>query len=239
MRLILGAIIATTSVIILGVLIISPVFFTNEKPTPVMLSFNIIDQPYLENWCQDISSFLLSENIRGTIFISGKLAEKYPSCITSFPNSFDFGSQTYSNVPLTEISDYSLKLEEVKKGRQTINMVGNLDSKLFKAPYGETDDDIYSLLSRNDILADFSYQNQYHKYHENQFLKFDLLTYDSQNLSKNLLQNIESSDVPVQIEFETYMSRDEIQSTISELGSLDIEFVTASDIVKMELTRRN
>ena len=239
MKLILGAVIATTSIIILGVLIISPVFFPIEKPTPVMLSFNINDHPNLDNWCKEVSSLLQSKNIRGTVFISGKLAENYPSCITSFPKNFDVGSQTYSYTQLTEISDYSIQLEEVKQGREVINKIGNLDSKLFKAPYGETDDDIYSLLSRNEILADFSYQNQFHKYHENQFLKFDLVTYDSQNVNYSLLQNIESSDYPIQIEFNSFMSSNEIQETISVIETAEIEFVNASDISQMELTRRN
>jgi len=239
MRLILGAVIATTSIIILGVLIISPVFFTTEKSTNVMLSFEIYEQPNLETWCQELSNFLHSKNIGGTIFISGELAEKYPSCITSFPNNFDIGSQTYSYAQLTQISDYSIQLEEVKQGRDAVNEVGNLDSKLFKAPDGATDENIYSLLSNNGILADFSYQNQYNKYHDNQFLKFDLLTLESQNISFDSLQSVESSKIPVLIEFDTYMSIEEIQEIILEIDSWDIELVTASDISKIKLTGRN
>ena len=189
MRLILGAVIATSLITFLGVLVISSVFFSTEIPTPVMLSFNIYDQPNLENWCQELSNYFHSKNIRGTIFISGDLAKKYPSCITSFPNNFDVGSQTFSYAQLPQISDYSIQLEEVQKGKEAVNEVGNLDSKLFKAPYGATDDNTYSLLSKNGILADFSLQNQYNKYHDNQFLKFDLLTYDSQNYSLDSLIN--------------------------------------------------
>jgi peptidoglycan/xylan/chitin deacetylase (PgdA/CDA1 family) len=239
MRLILGAVIATTTIIILGVLIISPVFFTNEKPTNVMVSFEIYDQTNLEIWCQDLSNFLRSKNISGTVFISGELAKKYPSCITSFPDNFDIGSQTYSYAQLTQIPDYSLQLEEVKQGRDAINEVGNFDSKLFKAPYGDTNENIYSLLSSNGILADFSYQNQYNKYHDEQFLKFDLLTFDSQDIYSEYSQIVESNNIPVQIEFDTYMTIGEIQQIILEMDSWDIKFVTASDISKMKLTERN
>jgi len=239
MRIILGAVIATTSIIILGVLLVSPVFFVSEGSTPVMLSFNIYDQPNLEDWCQELSVFLDSKNISGTLFISGEMAEKYPSCITSFPKDFDIGSQTFSYVRLTQVSDYSIQLEEVQKGRESVNKVGNLDSKLFKAPFGDTDENIYSILSRNGILADFSYQNQYNKYHDDQFLKFDLLTYEPQTESIDSLQNMASSEVPIQLEFDTYMQVREIEEIISDLESWNVKFVTASDISKIDLTRRN
>ena len=239
MRLILGAVIATASIIILGVLIVSPVFFPTDKPTQVILSFNIYENSDLDFWCKDLGDHLHSSSIKGSLFISGKLAEQYPSCITSFPQNYDVGSRTYSYVDLTQISDYSKQLEEVQSGKRAVDNVGNLESKLFKAPYGAIDNNIYSLLSRNGILADFSYEFQYNTYHEDQFLKFDLVTYDSQNISSNSLKNIESSNVPVLIEFDSFMSIDEIEKIISELDSLNIEFVTASDISKMELTRRN
>jgi len=239
MKLIFGAVIATAAVIILGVLIVIPSFFPSENHVNVMLVFNIYDGPNLDNWCGNISDFLASENLIGTIFISGDLAKKNPSCVTSFSKEFDVGSQTYSFTPLTQISDYVIQLEEVKKGRDSINEVGNFDSKLFKAPHGETDESIYSLLSSNGILADFSYQNQYNKFYDNKFLKFDILTLNSQEISSNSLQAIESSTIPVQIEFDSSMSVEEIQKMILQIKSLNVDFVTASEITKIDLTRRN
>jgi len=238
MKLILGAVIATASVILLGVLIVAPSFFESEKSTNVMLTFDIYDQQYLDVWCSDLAEFLKSENISGTIFISGNIAKKNPSCITSF-YKFDIGSQTYSYISLPQIQDYVLQLEEVKKGRETINEVGNIDSKLFKAPFGDIDENIYSLLSSNDILADFSYQNQYNKYYDNKFLKFDLLTINSKDISTPSLQSIKSSKIPVQIEFNSSMTLEEIKKSFFQIKSLHINFVTASDITQMELTRWN
>jgi len=239
MKIILGAIIATSLILFVGVLVISPVFYPADNSTPVMLSFNINEQTNLPNWCEDLSTFLLSKNIKATIFISGELAEKYPMCITGFPKNFDIGSQTFSYVQLTEISDYTKQLEEVNKGKLAVDKTGNLESKLFKAPFGITDDNIHSLLSRNGILADFSYQKQYNKYSDGQFLKFDLVTYDSQNNSIYSLQDIESNKIPVQIEFDTLMTVNEVKEIISEINTWDIKFVTASEISNIELTRRN
>lgn len=239
MKLILGAVIATTLIIIIGVLIISPVFFSQEKPVKVMLSFNIYDQPNLENWCKEVSNFFRTKNIDGTIFISGKIAEAYPECVNSFPTDFDIGSQTYSYVSLTQIQDYAIQLEEVKNGRDAINAIGHLNSKLFKSPYGHTNDNIYSLLSRNEILADFSYPNQYNKFYNGQFLKFDLLNLDSRKLSSESLKDIESSDIPVQIELDSSIPIGEIQGIIQKLESANVDFVNASELTNMELTRRN
>lgn len=239
MKLILGAVIATALVIILGVLIVTPSFFENEKKTSVMLTFNIHDDSNLDIWCHNLSEFLKSENSYGTIFISGELAQKNPSCVKSFSKKFDIGSQTYSYVSLPQIQDYGIQLQEVKKGRDAINVVGNMDSKLFKAPFGDTDENVYSILSSNDILADFSYQTQYNKYFNDKFLKFDLMTIDSKNISTSSLQSIKSSTIPVQIEFDSSMTLDEIKKIFFQIKTLNVNFVTASDITKMELTRWN
>ena len=239
MKLILGAVIATALVIILGVLIVVPSFFENEKSASVMLTFNVHDGSNLNVWCQNISEFLKSENSFGTIFISGEIAEKNTSCVKSFSKKFDIGSQTYSYVSLPEIQDYGIQLQEVKKGRDTINEIGNVDSKLFKAPFENTDENIYSILSSNGILADFSYQNQYNKYVNDKFLKFDLITINSKNISTSSLQSIKSNTTPIQIEFDSSMTIDEIKKIFFEIKSSNVDFVTASDITKMELTRWN
>lgn len=238
MKLIVGAVIATAAVIILGVLIIIPSFFETES-TNVMLTITVYDQPNLATWCQNLSEFLEFENGHGAIFISGEVAQKNPSCVTSFSKNFDIGSQTFSYVSLPQISDYRAQLEEVKKGKDAIDKVGNLDSRLFKAPFSDTDENIYSLLTNNEILADFSYQNQYNKFFNGKFLKFDLLTINSKDISAKSLQSIKSSKIPVQIEFDSSMTIDEIKNVFSQIKSSNIDFVTASDIAQMELTGRN
>ena len=239
MKLILGAVIATSLILFIGILVISPVFFPKENKAQVMLSFNILDDTNLPNWCNELSNFLNSQNIKGTIFITGRLSEKYPSCVTSFPKSFDVGSQTYDYVDLTEISDYSKQLEQVQKGKVAVDKSGNLDSKIFKAPFGKTDKNIYSLLGSNDIRADFSYENQYNKYYDSKFLKFDILTYDSKYHSAESLKNIESSDKPIQIEFDNSMSVEDIKKYLEVMHGWKIKFVTASEMTNMKLTIRN
>lgn len=237
MKLIVGAVIATATVVVLGVLIIIPSFFESGS-TNVMLAISVYDQPNLDIWCKNLSEFLESENGHGAIFISGEVAQKNPLCVTSFSKNFDIGSQTFSYISLPQISDYGNQLEEVKKGKEVVDQVGNINSRLFKAPYGDTDENIYSLLSSNGVLADFSYQNQYNKFFNGKFLKFDLLTINSKDVSTESLQSIKSSKIPVKIEFDSSMNLDEIKNVISQIKSSNIDFVSASDITQMELTLR-
>ena len=79
----------------------------------------------------------------------GKLAESYPKCVTLFSSNdgIDIGSSTYNYINLTSTQDYLLTLEEVKEGKRAVDSIGRLDSKLFKAPSGSTNQNIYSLLT--------------------------------------------------------------------------------------------
>ena len=173
--------IATGIVVVLGIAIISPVYYQKRPISQpiVMLSFSIIGDSNVPKWCNDLSSILEKHNLRAAVFITGKVAERNPACISSFSsNDIDIGSQTYNYVNLTSITDYSAALEEVRSGKEVLDKTGNLNSRLFKAPYGSTDQNIYSFLTRSGIVADFSYAQHYNKYENGKFIKYDLVTYD-------------------------------------------------------------
>lgn len=246
-------IISTGTIIVLGMAMIIPAF-TQQKPErsipSVMLSFNIMNtQGEISSWCQSLSSVLEKHDVRATVFVSGLIADSDPECVSSFSPDVDIGSQTYGYVDLTSISDYSEALEEVENGRQAIDEAGDLDSRLFRAPYGKTDENIYSLLNRPGIIADFSYVSQYNRYENNQFVRYDLksLTGDTDGL--RLFSVVSQDDdvvrpynpVPILIRFDNSMEIDQIDRFISQLKSdyqNDIHFVNASDVVGLDLTIR-
>lgn len=145
--------IATAGVIILGIFTIFPMFLHPEPRQLVLLSFSIENDQNLPSWCSEIFSILKKYNTGAAIFISGSVAEKFPSCITFVPENIDVGSQGYNYVEIPSISDYSKQLEEIQKGKEVIDRISGFESKLFKSPYGKTDANIYSLLSRAGILA--------------------------------------------------------------------------------------
>lgn len=231
--------IATGVVLVLGVLMILPPFVSsNETPSKIfLLSFSLNDNVSPE-WCENLSSVINKHNVKAVVYLAGKTAEKVPACVTTFSENVDIGSQTYSFTSLDSINDYSQQLQEVKEGKNSIDRIGNLDSKLFKAPKGSTDENIYSILKRSGILADFSYDSQYNKYYQDQFIKFDLQTFDGTEKTIQFLNDKEFSS-PVVIRFDNDTPIEEIDKIISELQSHQTLFTNPSEVTGLDLTVRN
>ncbi len=186
----------------------------------------------------ELSNVLQKHNVNAAIFISGKTAQLYPECITSFGTGIDIGSQTYNYVNLKSIPDYSVQLDEIINGKNIIDNTGNLDSKLFRAPYGNTDDDIYSLLYRSNILADFSYENQYNKYENGTFIKYQISNYNTSKYSKDFFLKLDENNKPIIINFDNSISIKSIEDFIVDINSKNIHFVSASELTKTQLTIR-
>lgn len=230
--------------IVIGVAILLPVYY-QERPRPtIMLSFSIINDNNILKWCNDLSSTLQKYDIKATVFMTGKLAESYPKCVSLFSSNheIDLGSSTYNYANLASISNYSSAFEEVRNGKRAIDQVGKLNSKVFKAPYGSTNEDIYSLLSRSGILADFSYTGQYNKYENGQFIKYDLVAYNgsTSSSSKELFNSLSSKEKPVLISFDNSIPVSQIDSFISKVKSQinDVYFANASDLTDVPLSVR-
>jgi hypothetical protein len=240
-RLNIIATLVTALVIMAGFAMVSPMFFRTtgtEIKQQVMFSFSISQENEISDWCQDLSTILSTNDIEATVFITGEIAEEYPECILCFSEKVDIGSQSYSNTDLTKITDYSLKLEEVKKGKEAIDSIGNLSSKVFKAPLGATDEDIYSLLSRNEILADFSYKEQYNIYHDQQFIKYDAVTYNGRDRHPAFFLTLEEQTCPIIITFDASDDIDYIDEFISNFDIDQFQIVNVTTLTGLELTVR-
>ncbi|MGI0063967.1 MAG: polysaccharide deacetylase family protein [Nitrosopumilaceae archaeon] len=233
-----AGIISTSLVVIASFLTYGMIFFEPTPSRPVLLSFDIVDDNNLPNWCIDLSKILEKNNVKAAVFVAGKIAEKYPQCVLVFHDDIDIGSETYSYVNLDSILDYSLQLDEVKNGKDAVDKVGNLDSKLFRAPYGNTDDNIYSILSRSGILADFSYNNQYNKFSEDKFIKYNLTSYDGAYYNAGFFKNLKFDEALLMINYDNSVSVNEIDNFISDLKSAKLRFVSASELTKIDLTSR-
>ena len=237
MKLVQVSAISTGIVIILGIAMVAPGFIRTNPPVIAMLSFSIIDDSNAPTWCNDLSDVLKKYNVKAAIFVTGRVAERDPTCVTAFPNNVDIGSQTYHYISLTSIQEYTAELEEVKNGKIAIDKAGNLDSKLFKAPYGATDENIYSLLNRANITTDFSYNNHYNSYYNGEFIKNDLIEYKGIEHSPNFFSSL-TINKPVLIDFDNSTPIKQIDSFVSELKSTNIHFVSASDLTHTSLTIR-
>lgn len=217
-----------------------PIFFRNQnipQNPRVMLSFEIKNNKNITEWCTELSLLLNENNITATIFFPGKIVEQNPTILTIFEKGIDIGSQTYNYVNITSL-DFTAQLNEIKKGKQIIDQKGNLNSQIFKAPYGETDENIYYLLTQNNITADFSYQTQFNLYENGQFIKYEAITSEntiaSIKTSLNILENHQLLIIP----FENTNLIQDITEIILELKKFDIQFVNASDLAGTDLTGR-
>jgi hypothetical protein len=245
----LGAV-ATAAVVAIGVVLaIGPSYMhtiDRNRPPPIMLSFSVVDDHNVPQWCKDLSTILAKHNIKATVFLTGKVAEQHPDCVTALAaySGIDIGSQTYSYVALPSISDYTKALDEVKHGKAAVDVAGNIDSKIFKAPYGATDQNIYSLLSTADITADFSYNSQYNKFEGGQFVKYNLVSCNCGE-SPDKVHSLLDMHSPVMIDMDNTVQPSEIESLVVELknssgdGGSSMTFVNASDLTGLELTVRN
>jgi hypothetical protein len=192
-------------------------------------------------WCNDLSSALERQRVKATIFVTGRTADLYPDCITSLASidGIDIGSQTYSYVNLASVDDYLKAKEEVKNGKLAVDRAGNIESRLFRAPFGSTDQNIYSLLSSSNIAADFSYRTQYNKFEGGQFVKYDLVTCTCASWPPEKVWKLLEAGDPVVIESSSRTPVSEIEGFISALKSDGrIKLVNASDLTGLDLTVR-
>jgi len=229
-------IISTTIVIVLGVFIVIPPYLPQQKPLTTLLFFNIADAQNLPQWCDDLSSTLQKQNIQATIFVTGQIADNYTSCVGELAQRNDVGSLTYDYFNLTG-QDYSDQLYEIKGGKDAVDRAAHIDSRLFKAPYGNTDRNIYALLNQSGILADFSYDTQYNKYYDGKFIKFDDVEYNATQYSPDFFHNL-SSDNPIIINFDNTTPVQKIDEYISQLKSRHIVLLSASQLTGINLTIR-
>ena len=238
MRLAHLGILTTAIVISLGVLSLTPAYLEVKPHKTILLSFSISDSENLPEWCNELSNFLNTNKIKAVVFVTGKVAQEFPHCVSSFRNGIDIGSQTYNYVELPQISDYLEQLDEIKNGKSAVDKAGNLNSKLFKAPNGATDENIYSLLIHAKIFADFSYENQYNKIYQEKFLKFDLASFQASDHDLSFFKKLNFADVPIMINFDNSDSIDTIIDFIFYLKSNEISFVNASELTGLQLTQR-
>ena len=233
--------ISTAAVILIGMVLIIPAFSPPSPPDyhrqTVLLVFSVAEEDDAPEWLLDLSSTLNKHQVPATVFVSGKIASSHPECIGAFTDNVDIGSRTYSYVELPEISDYFIQLEEVEKGKNSVDAAGNLNSKLFMAPFRETDDEIYSLLSRSGIIADFSYTDHYNKFHNGQFIRFEIESYDGSEYSADFFLHIETEE-PIMILFESDTPVTRIDDFIAILKSGKTHFINASEITGLNLTLR-
>lgn len=235
MKLVHVGIISTGLVIIAGIALVAPALILPSLPVshPVLLSFEIRNSSNLPEWCHDLASKVKQENLKGVIFIPGEIAQDFPDCVNLFSKNFDIGSSTRTYSSLELVSDYQVQLDEIKNGKELVDKAGNIESKIFRAPYGYTDQNIYSLLTKSGIIADFSYDKQYNYFQNGQFIKYDLQEISQYSEIKKI-----DKPTPLLVNFDNTESVESIFDEINQIKKQNVVFKTPSELVGQQLTMR-
>jgi hypothetical protein len=242
MKMAQAAVISATIAIAMAMTVILPALMQpsqQAQPLTVMLSFSVAKYGGdVASWCTNLSNLLTTQKVKAIVYFSGAIADLSPSCVTAFKDGIDIGSRTYDYVDLTSISDYNVQLQEIMNGKKAVERAGSLTSSVFKAPYGRTDENLYSLLNRSDIIADFSNELQYSKLSFGQFMTFSLRTYNGSDHQPDFFANLPTTSTPIVITFDNSVSIDLIGQVISKLKTGNVRFINASDMTGLTLTVR-
>jgi peptidoglycan/xylan/chitin deacetylase (PgdA/CDA1 family) len=228
-----GAII-TIIIVVIGVVLIYPALRLDSHvvQNQVLLTFNIINSTNLPTWCNDLSRFLQDNNIHSTVFITGNMAETYPSCVTGFGKNSDVGSMTYSYDTITGLN-YTGQFSKIQQGKAAVDEQGKLNSTIFRAPQGAVDDKIYSILTRLHILGDFNYKDHYNIYTNGPsgkiFYRFPMTSLD--NISDSKLPG-RDPNIPLMVNIYNYDSIKKVQEFINSASKNPHQFVTASELIR-------
>jgi hypothetical protein len=237
-----AATIITIIVITVGIAITSPLFIrpnTTEAKQVVMLCFDVNQTPHASEWCINLSRILDQNNLPATVFFSGKMAEQNPKNIFCFSENVDIGSKTDNCHDFSEINDYSLKLKQIQHAKTALEQAGNIEISTFRTHLEFEDPDIYSLLNRSGILADFSYIDHYNIYKNGYFIRYEAKVYDAKNYGAEFFLGISKSDTPLIICLDNTLPIVVVEAFLVELKKGDFMFVNASGLAGFDLTVRN
>src|SRR5690625_647162 len=110
---------------------------TNQKV--IALTFD--DGPD-ERFTPKILDVLHKHKVKGTFFLLGTRIEKYPHVAKRIRDEgHEIGSHTYWHPDLTKTGKDNL-IWEVEKNEQTIHSVLDIETDLFRAPYGALNEDL-------------------------------------------------------------------------------------------------
>ncbi len=232
--------IATTIVIVAGVAMISPMLLRTQNrgvQPKIAIFLYVPTEANATAWCGEIASYLKATNTKATVFFTGEVVDNNTKLVTEFGETVDIGSMTQSYKPLLDITDYTAQLIEIRNGKISIDAAGHFDSKLFSAPYGAVNSDIFSQLRRTGIVADFSYDDHYNKIHNGTFITMPLRTVDGSTLDTHALVP-QLNDTPTIVRFYSTTSPKKVIETLESLKAEGYQFLNASDITGIQLVNR-
>lgn len=116
----------------------------NKKKNQIALTF---DSSWEFKNTREILNILKGYSIKSTFFVTGSWAEKHPDLVQDILNDgHEIGNHSYSHPHFTQISKEQI-IDEVQKTAGIIKRQTGYHSNLFRLPYGDTNQEVLTLLS--------------------------------------------------------------------------------------------
>ena len=117
-----------------------PLFHGSRTEKKIALTFDACPSFTHGGFDERIVRTLIDSGVPATFFLSGKWIVKHRNAVKKLASiqEFELGNHSYSHPHCTTISDDSLR-RELERTEFLLNSIAGTSSKLFRPPYGETD----------------------------------------------------------------------------------------------------
>jgi len=178
------------------------------------------------NLTSEILDILSSYGIKGTFFVVGKNAEKYPEILRrSYAEGHEIGNHTFSHPDMRKITPEELD-KEIGKTQAIIKEITGKEPTLFRPPGGYLSNNIVDKITSNNCKTVlWSWRQD----------TFDWKCPKASVVIDTVISNINDGDIILFHDYNTGVSPtpEALKVIIPELLSKGYEFVTVSELVNI------
>lgn len=198
--------------------------YGSREQKNIALTFD--DGPHSE-YTAEILDLLNEYDIKATFFVLGKLAEQYPDIVKrQVAEGHEIGNHTYSHINVHKSTRRQFE-EEFNKTQEIILSLTGINSKVFRPPYGNLDEKIVPVTSREDSKIVLWSQNKGHN---------DWSNPGVEKISNTILSQAKNGDI-ILLHDNVYHKEshtiEALKTILPELKKRGYNFVTVSELAKL------
>lgn len=126
-----------------------PVYCVKTEEKKVALTF---DAAWGNEDTEKILDILDRNNVKATFFMTGGWVNKYPEDVKKIAEKgHDLGNHSQNHKNMSQLSKEEI-LQEVRPVREQVKELTGIDMKLFRAPYGDYDNELIETVVSNGYL---------------------------------------------------------------------------------------
>lgn len=195
---------------------IMPIYSVEIPDKRIALTF---DLEWGNGYTQEILDALKRYNVKATFFITGAWAKKHTEIVKVIDlYKHEIGNHSLNHINMTGLTQESMSAQ-IKETESIINKLTGKNTKLFRAPFGEYDDKLVSLVNRMQ-----------YKMIQWDIDSLDLQGFDEKEISERVVSKIGNGSI--------ILFHDNIKATpkallniIEKLKKDNYQFVTVSELL--------